>query len=591
MKPFMTGEPVTPSVSQRTTSLERLRFALSAARIGTTDLEIATQLVQTLIESSPTPTAVFLGRDMTVGIINEAMLSVWSKDNSVIGKKLLEAMPELIGQPFLDLLQHVYDTGEPYTNPEGRADLYVDGKMETLWFNYNYNALVNENGEPYGVINTATNVTEQVRSRKSLEEAEEVLRAAIELADLGTWQIDLRTGKVDYSPRLRFWSGIGPDEVVTLARENNHVRPGDWPRIRAAFAKAIAPGSDGIYDVEFTIEAFDDNPERILHAVGNAFFDEAGNAYKIWGTMQDVTQQRQQQRAQEWLVQKRTEELAASNEELMTTVEELAKINDRLAESNGQALELNRKLEEANRDLMRSNENLQQFAYVASHDLQEPLRKVQSLGTLLSERYYDRLGEDGHQLIDRMIRAGRRMSLLIDDLLSYSRITTRRAAPTRVALSDVVIEGLENLSAMMKETGGHAVVGELPILEGDRTQLLQLFQNLLSNAFKFHRAGIAPEIRVDATRIAAAELPEHVKPARDADYYYCITVADNGIGFDEKYLDRIFQVFQRLHGKSEYAGTGIGLSICEKVAHNHGGAIAASSKVGEGAQFFVYLPE
>ncbi|WP_291041489.1 ATP-binding protein [Dyadobacter sp. 50-39] len=581
----------TPTDQYHATSLERLRSILQAARVGTSELEITSQLVQTLITSSPTPTVVFLGRDMTVGLINDAMLTIWGKDESVIGKTLHEAMPELVDQPFLGLLQHVYDTGVPFNNPEGRADLYVGGKLETLWFNYSYNALLNDAGEAYGVINTATNVTEQVRSRKRLEEAEEVLRAAIELADLGTWQIDLRTGKVDYSPRLRFWSGIAPDEIITLARENNHVRPSDWPGIRAAFAAAIEPGSDGIYDIEFTIEPFDGNPERIMHAVGNAFFDEEGIAYKIWGTMHDVTQQRQQQRAQEWLVQKRTEELAASNDALKATVDELNEINKRLADTNEKARELNLRLGEANRDLTRSNENLQQFAYVASHDLQEPLRKVQSLGTLLSDRYGAKLGDDGMNLIDRMVRAGRRMSLLIDDLLSFSRITTRRAAPSPVALGDVIAEGMENLSALMKETGGIVEMENMPTLEGDRTQLVQLFQNLLSNAFKFHRADVTPLVHVTAAHISAEALPAHVKPARDAKSYHCITVADNGIGFDEKYLDRIFQVFQRLHGKSEYAGTGIGLSICEKVVHNHGGAITASSRVGEGAQFSVYLPK
>lgn len=586
----MAGEIPTPRTQDNATSLERLHAVLQTANTGMSDPELTTQLVQTLITSSPTPTVVFLGRDMTVGLINKAMLGVWGKDASVIGKKLHEAMPELVGQPFLELLQRVYDTGEALTNPEGRADLYVDGKLETLWFNYSYNPLFNDAGEVYGVINTATNVTEQVRSRKRLEEAEEVLSAAIELADLGTWQIDLLTGKVDYSPRLRFWSGIRPDEVITLARENNHVRPADWPRIRAAFGQAIEPGSDGIYDVEFTIEPFDGNPERILHAVGNAFFNDEGIAYKIWGTMQDITQQRQQQRAQEWLVTKRTEELAASNEELTATVEALNKINDQLAETNDQAQELNTRLEEANRDLIRSNENLEQFAYVASHDLQEPLRKVQALGTLLSERYGTRLGDDGRNLIDRMVRAGKRMSLLIDDLLSFSRITTRRAAPGRVALRDVITEGLENLSAAVKETGGQVAVDALPVVEGDRSQLVQLFQNLLSNAFKFHRPGVPPRVQVSVTLVGAHALPAHVKPARECAAYHCISIADNGIGFDEKYLDRIFQVFQRLHGKSEYPGTGIGLSICEKVAHNHGGTITASSKPGEGATFFVYLP-
>jgi PAS domain S-box-containing protein len=246
-------------------------------------------------------------------------------------------------------------------------------------------------------------------------------------------------------------------------------------------------------------------------------------------------------------------------------------------------------LKQANSDLVRSNDNLQQFAYVASHDLQEPLRKVQSFGDLLHSQYEVELGE-GIAYLERMQSAASRMSTLIKDLLTFSRIATRQDDTASVSLNRVVNTTLTDLELIIQDTGAVVSVASLPTIQGDSTQLEQLFQNLVSNALKFRRSDTLPTVRIDSYAVAAADLPLSVKPSRLSAMYDRIDIADNGIGFDEKYLDRIFQVFQRLHGKNQYAGTGIGLAICEKVAANHGGAITATSLPGEGATFSVYLP-
>ncbi|MVM36362.1 PAS domain-containing protein, partial [Spirosoma sp. HMF4905] len=251
-------------------------------------------------------------------------------------------------------------------------------------------------------------------------------------------------------------------------------------------------------------------------------------------------------------------------------------------------------LAQANAELNRSNQNLQQFAYVASHDLQEPLRKILSFGYLLKDQYGPQLGE-GITYLERMQAAASRMSVLIKDLLTFSRITTQQEARTPVSLTQVVTTILTDLELRIQETDALVLVETLPDIQGDRSQLEQLFQNLLSNALKFRRvdeSGVAlpPQIHIRAQLIEATKLPASVKPTMVAKSYHHIEVADNGIGFDEKYLDRIFQVFQRLHGRSEFTGTGIGLAICEKIVINHGGAITACSQVGQGAIFSVYLP-
>ncbi|GAB3898172.1 ATP-binding protein [Spirosoma agri] len=270
-----------------------------------------------------------------------------------------------------------------------------------------------------------------------------------------------------------------------------------------------------------------------------------------------------------------TTELEATNKELAVNNEEYAAINDKLEESNGL--------------LVRSNENLQQFAYVASHDLQEPLRKIQQFSDLLKKRYPDTTGEELVYL-DRMQSAASRMSTLIRDLLSFSRISTQRESSVPIALATVVQGVLVDLELVIEETDALIEVDNLPTIEGDRSQMGQLFQNLVGNALKFRQTNTRPHVRITSRWLSSDHLPLGVKPTRRAIAYHRIDVIDNGIGFDEKYLDRIFQVFQRLHGRGSFSGTGIGLAICEKVVANHGGAITASSQPGQGATFTVYLP-
>ena len=239
--------------------------------------------------------------------------------------------------------------------------------------------------------------------------------------------------------------------------------------------------------------------------------------------------------------------------------------------------------------MIRSNDNLQQFAYVASHDLQEPLRKIQQFSDVLKTNYADQLGS-GVDYLNRMQQSALRMSSLIRDLLTFSRISRQQEAFREVDLTKLVEEVITDLDLLIQETGALVSVKPLPKMLGDTSQLSMLFHNLLTNALKFRRSQITPEITLSGQLIAAGQIPESIHPARLAEVYYRIDVADNGIGFDEKYLDRIFQVFQRLHSKKDFAGTGIGLAICEKVVANHGGVITASSRPDQGATFIIYFP-
>ena len=235
--------------------------------------------------------------------------------------------------------------------------------------------------------------------------------------------------------------------------------------------------------------------------------------------------------------------------------------------------------------LARSNGELEQFAYVASHDLQEPLRKIQAFGDRLKTKYDAALGTEGLDYLTRMQNAAARMQALIQDLLSLSRVASNTKPFTAVDLGDVVRVVVSDLEVRAEERNGRVEAADLPVVFGDRGQLAQLFQNLIGNGLKFQRPGETPVVKVWSEAVT----PSDGSGADGAGWR--ITVEDNGIGFDEKYRDRIFQIFQRLHGRNEYEGTGIGLAICRKIVERHGGVIAAQSSPGAGAKFVITLPQ
>ncbi len=238
---------------------------------------------------------------------------------------------------------------------------------------------------------------------------------------------------------------------------------------------------------------------------------------------------------------------------------------------------VNATLERTNIELSRSNGELEQFASVASHDLQEPLRKVQTFGDQLERRFADDLPDEAKDYLRRMRNASARMSVLIDDLLRFSRVTTHAKPHVTVDLERVARDVVQDLEARIDESNGTVEIGALPAVEADATQMRQLLQNLIANALKFHRDGVAPVVRVDAV-------------PTDEPGMVAFSVADNGIGFEATYEDRIFKVFERLHPRDVYAGTGIGLALCRKIAERHGGSIHGDGRPGEGATFTVVLP-
>jgi two-component system sensor kinase FixL len=238
-------------------------------------------------------------------------------------------------------------------------------------------------------------------------------------------------------------------------------------------------------------------------------------------------------------------------------------------------------------ELERSNRELQDFATIASHDLQEPLRKIQAFGDRLAERSAGALDEEASDYLGRMTNAAGRMQSLINDLLEYSQVTLRPEPPEQVELGVIVTEVLSDLDERIRMSGGSLTVGPLPTILANPLQMRQLFQNLIANALKFHPEGVAPQVSIAATARGGSR---NAKGATDRRPVWEIRVRDNGIGFDEIHIERIFAPFQRLNGRQSFEGSGMGLAICRRIVSLLGGTITATSQPGVGTTFVIILP-
>ena len=298
-----------------------------------------------------------------------------------------------------------------------------------------------------------------------------------------------------------------------------------------------------------------------------AYRVDARDSRKVAILFNDITEAKRAEAAQDTLHEELEERVAERTKEL-------SQVNDQLRQEITERHTAEENLRKLNEELTRSNRDLEQFAYAASHDLQEPLRMVASYTELLARRYGGQLDEQGHTFITYAIEGATRLKRLIDDLLVYSRVGTagRQRAPTGARA--VVAEALRNLQASLEESGALVTVGDLPTVRADSSQLTQLFQNLVGNAIKFRRPGEALRIVISAENFGEE---------------WRFSVQDNGIGIDPQYADKVFDIFQRLHSREEYPGTGIGLALCKRIVERHGGRIWVESTPGQGATFHFTL--
>lgn len=529
-------------------------------------VEESEKFARTVFYNSPVAKLVYTGPNMVLREANEKMLEIFGKGASILGLPIMDAVPELKQTHLFKNYQHVLNTGEIYTETAARIMLIKNESPYSGYYDYTYKPLYDGQGSIYGVICTAVDVTEQVLAHNKLEEAEQNMRGAVELAKLGTWSINVLTNGLTYSDRLIEWFGYDP-----ASQDFNKVIPilsaEDQLRVTNAVNWALNPLSGGIYDETYTVIHPITGMKRILHAQGKTVFDPEGNPVRMNGTAQDITMQVQAQMELEQQVQERTEEIVAVIEELRATNEEL---------------------ENSNVQLTHINEELAQFAYIASHDLQEPLRKISTFTELLEVNIGDQISEKASGYITKIKLASERMSRLIRDVLAYSALPKDDHTFVDVDLEKVAILALEDYDVLIAKNGARVIWKDLPVIKGIPLQMSQLFANLIGNALKFLRPDVIPNISITCSKAT----DEEIKSAnlKTGKAYYKIQFADNGIGIKPENTHQIFSIFKRLHRKDEFAGTGIGLAMCKKIVLNHSGEIDAVGSSENGAVFNVYLP-
>jgi PAS domain S-box-containing protein len=519
------------------------------------ELEESEKRYRDLISNATVATAVYIGEDMVIRLANDAMLRLWGKDRSVIGKPLREAVPELEGQPFIGLLKQVYQTGKTYHSKEDKAHLKANGRLQTFYFNFTYKALYDTGGNIYGVLNMAVDVSDIVRTKMAIFEAEERWRLALESAELGTWDYFPESRLFICSARTKIMFGIPENIQPKFEMILQTVHPQDRERVAQSIRKSMRIEGGPSYRVEYSVIRMNDKKERWHRTTGQAFYKENGEAYRLTGTILDITDRKQIEVALEERVNERTAELIATNKELE-----------------------------------RSNHELEQYAYVASHDLQEPLRKILVYSDMLKHNLPSPAGGAYENRLEKVISSAQRMSHLIQDLLNFSKLLKTETTFQSVDLNAVIKNVIDDFELMIQETGAKIQVLSLPTIEASSQQMNQLFYNLISNALKFRREGVKPLIKIEARELKTDEV-EKFGELNGALTYFDISVTDNGIGFDTKYGKQIFEIFKRLNTRTKFEGTGIGLAVCRKITLKHQGMIYTESHEEEGSVFHVILPE
>lgn len=485
-----------------------------------------------------------------------------------------EKHPGLLGTSGNKAWGEIWDVVGPLADSvmnEGKSSwsedqvLYINrrGYTEETYFTFSYSPIREEDGSIQGVFCACTETTDKVLAARNIEESERNLRNTILQAPVAMCIMrgDDFNVTIANDRMLELWGKTARDmmhkplfEGLPEAKDQGfeellqHVYT-KGETFSASEHVVMLPRKDKLEKmfINFVYEPFRENDGSVTGVIAVAI---------------DVTDQ--------VMSRKKIEQ---SEQELQTRV-----------------LERTTELEKANQDLKRSNANLEEFAYAASHDMKEPIRKIHFFADRLKEHLAEKMDDNDKRLFERMEHASRRMGALIDDLLLYSHITKSTSIRENVDLNQKISTVLEDLELQIEENKAIVKVGKLPVINGFRRQLQQLFQNLIGNALKYGKPGVPPEVSITCSRVNGKETGMELNAeAADKDYYL-LEIRDNGIGFEQRYAEKIFNVFTRLHGKAEYKGTGVGLSIVRKVMDNHNGFITAESIPDKGSVFKVYFP-
>lgn len=638
----------------------------------------AQQKFKNVIEQSNLPILIFKGEEMILEAANQALFKFWKVDESALGKKFLDILPEMKGQGFLELLQDVFRTGNPVFKLGVPAVFdEKDGEKRTVYTNFSYQPYREANGAISGVIVMASDVTEQVKARKQIDEVQKKWKDLANSMPVMVWTADAE-GNVDFfNERWYEFSGLSFEESVGSGW-TSVLHPEDAEQCLAVWSAALAKQT--AYEVEMRYRRKDG---QYVWCIARALpVKEDGKLIGWYGTSTDINKHKELEHHLEELVQQRTREIEEKNNLLDSILKNssngisVSKLifddsgavvdaqtivaNDAAVTYSGLPRELyltkpasyfdpnlisspygqacirtiqtgepfimqhfleyssrwleitvskmdehhlihnftdvtpikesQLKLEKLLEDLRFSNANLEEFAYAASHDLKEPIRKFQFYTNRLREELSDRLEPNHVSLFDRVENTASRMQKLVTDLLEYSQAAKGAAEKDDVDLNALLKSVLEDLELEVQKRMAKIRYDGLGTVKGNKRQLHQLFQNLVGNALKYSKPGVTPEIVISAKRVKGKEI-ELIAVDQKEDLFHLIEVKDNGVGFKQAYAEQIFKVFTRLHSNTEYRGSGVGLSIVKKVVEGHNGAVWAESEPEKGARFYVVLPE
>lgn len=424
------------------------------------------------------------------------------------------------------------------------------GSDERRFFLNNVAPIRGRDGEIIGGVGAMLDVTDQIESARALRESEERFRSLANAMPQLVWTAR-PDGIVDYyNERVSLYDGIHGDGIAWEWSPVLH--PDDHKRTAEAWHRAVATGES--YEIEHRVRRSDGSFRwHLSRAV--PVRDEKGQIVRWYGTATDIHEQ------------------IELREALRQSERELQGLNQ----------DLERRVVERTAALAHRNEELQQFAYVASHDFQEPLRKIQTFADLLETEHIDSLSDEARFYLSRIGNAAERMSHLLADMLDFSRVTTQRRPTTRVDVAEIVEQAMSDLEMNIREVGARIEVDADVHLDADENQFRQVINHLLLNALKFRSGDTAPHIVITAELLQPSETADHQSMCR-------ITIRDDGIGFDPRHAERIFRPFERLHGRSDYPGTGMGLAICRRIVQGHDGRIWAESEPGVGSRFIMEFP-
>ncbi|OXB16953.1 PAS domain-containing sensor histidine kinase [Flavobacterium reichenbachii] len=520
--------------------------------------------LRSVLDAAPVAISLFLGEDLVIENPNQLFIENVSKGDAIEGLLLKEVLEGGDSNEFIQTVQNVYRTAESFS-VNGIPGVNSIGK-EQRYHNISLTPLLDGNGTVYAVLYVSSDVTKEIVSIKKIEQAEEILRGAVELAELGTWSTEIATGATTVSKRHAEIFGLKSTNM-SLEEARSVIKDSDHQRVKAAFTAAQQKGSDGKYESEYKIVNGITGEERIIHSIGQTYFDVDGKPLVISGTAKDITIQREMQLALETEVKLRTKELASVLEKLQSS---------------------NQELEQSNHALKHSNEELAQFAYVASHDLQEPLRKIRFFADML-ENGRSTLSQEA--IIKKIGTSAERMRQLITDLLTFSRLVQPEKSYQPVDLNTVVQSIWIDFELMVQEKNASITIDNLPVIQAVGLQMNQLFYNLISNSLKFTKPDILPQIVITSNLVSHEFAAAFTKSPLTSANYYHIIFKDNGIGFEKNYENQIFEIFKRLHPQNIYPGSGIGLALCRRIVMNHQGILYAVSEPGLGSTFHIFLPD